>query len=850
MSGADRGAGAVPPRVARVSGGQSTTAVFRLSVATIRTRWAGFAGAFVALAAGVAITVPMLLTLAAALRTPFPGPQRFAAAPVVVAPHGTIPFRYEGVRLDMPLTRPAPLPPALVSGLSAAGRVVADRTFDVRTTGGPSGQAGHGWSAAALARYRLAAGHAPAGDDQIVLAGGAASDVGRRVSVDTPAGRASYTVSGVVKARWFEDAVFFTDREAARIEPRVSAAAVFASPEAVRRAVGGRADVLTGPDRERADPDPSGGKDLLTGTEITAETTTAVVSFVAVFVVIATFAFVADLRRREMAQLRMVGATPRQMRRMIVGEAALIGVVASLAGCAAGAFGGHLVGRSLVDSGVAPGWFTVGMSWWPLPAGFAAGLLSALAGSAATAWRAGRVAPVEALRDAAVDRRVMTPVRWLLGVAALGSAVAVTAYTIGGSPTEMTNLRKIIEIPLLFVGAFALLLPVLLAPLVRLLTWPLGRLGPGAMIVRENAVTASRRTAATAGAVVVAVGVAATFFIVQDNSESALEQQAARTSRADFVVLPGNGRSLPAATVDALRRVQGVQAAPVRDAVVYVGSRGGEFIDALNAQVVDPADVPGVVAPAVLSGSLHRFGPGSLVVDHKAASGDGLKAGEPVAVWGPDGTRHDVTIAAVARTGLAGDLCLLSSDAVAAAPVSRVEVRLRPGASAAAAGTALRAAVAGQPAKVVPRGEAVKAQASDSHESSRTTTFLVLGIALVYSFVAVANTMVMAAAGRRRELAALHLTGATRRQILGYVAAESAVAVLLGTVVAAFAGLSVLVGQSVAIRRLTGDFPASVPWLSAGWVTAACLGIGVVAATAAAANAMRGRVADLAGLRD
>jgi pantoate--beta-alanine ligase len=73
----------------------------------------------------------------------------------------------------------------------------------------------------------------------------------------------------------------------------------------------------------------------------------------------------------------------------------------------------------------------------------------------------------------------------------------------------------------------------------------------------------------------------------------------------------------------------------------------------LNAQVVDPSAVrTGVLDPAVLCGSLNRFGADSLIVDERAAATDGPRPGMPVTVWGPDGARHDVTAAAVVRTGL------------------------------------------------------------------------------------------------------------------------------------------------------------------------------------------------------
>ncbi len=322
------------------------------------------------------------------------------------------------------------------------------------------------------------AGTAPAAASQVVLAGGSAALVGHAIPIDTPAGQRRYVVSGVVAPHWFESAVFFTDQAAAQLSPPVKAIAAFGPPAAVAGAAGRSATVLIGAARVQADPDPSGGADLLTGTELTAGTAAAVVAFVAIFVMVATFAFVVDLRRREMALLRLVGATSRQVRRMIVGEAALVGVPAALAGAAAGAYGGLLAGHYAVSSQNAPAWFTVGFTWWPVLAGFGAGVVSALLGSAVSAWRAGRIAPIEALRDAAVDRRVMTPLRWLLGVACLATALYFAVATLVSAPFELTNPRKTIEVPLLFVAAFALLAPAVLTPLARLATWPLARLGP------------------------------------------------------------------------------------------------------------------------------------------------------------------------------------------------------------------------------------------------------------------------------------------------------------------------------------------------------------------------------------
>lgn len=237
---------------------------------------------------------------------------------------------------------------------------------------------------------------------------------------------------------------------------------------------------------------------------------------------VATFAFVVDLRRRELALLRLVGATSRQVRRMIVGEAAIVGLLAAPAGAVAGACGGRLAGHYAVSSGNAPGWFTVGFTWWPVLAGLGAGIASALLGSSVSAWRAGRVPPIEALREAAVDRRVMTPLRWLLGIGSLAAAAYFAVDLLVSAPIELTSPRKTIEVPLLFVAAFALLAPAALTPLARWATWPLTRLGPGSMIAAASIATAARRTAAVAGSAVLAVGIASAFFVQQDNADSAL----------------------------------------------------------------------------------------------------------------------------------------------------------------------------------------------------------------------------------------------------------------------------------------------------------------------------------------
>lgn len=115
----------------------------------------------------------------------------------------------------------------------------------------------------------------------------------------------------------------------------------------------------------------------------------------AIFVVASTFAFAVVQRRREVALLRTVGATPKQVRKMVRNEALLVGTVASAVGTVLGLFGAQLLADMLKSMDVSPEWFTVepSLHWTvlaPLAAAFLVGLLVAVGGAASAARRAER----------------------------------------------------------------------------------------------------------------------------------------------------------------------------------------------------------------------------------------------------------------------------------------------------------------------------------------------------------------------------------------------------------------------------------------------------------------------------
>ncbi|MFD6278219.1 ABC transporter permease, partial [Streptomyces sp. NPDC060209] len=552
------------------------------------TRWVTFVGSFVALALGVGLIAMTGLALAATFDTPERGPERFAGAPVVVAPSDTLRVATPVGERTARLTDPRPVPRRLATGLSALGRTAEDRTFPVRLAG--EGAVGHPWSVAAATPYRVTSGRPPAKAGEVVVTAGAGLRTGDRVRITTPGTAAgARTVVGTVADAGFETAVFFGDAEAARIHPAVDAVAVHADADAVRRLTGAfpGMSVLTGDDRRRADPDPDRDSEALTAVNALLGTAAGITGFVSVFVVASTFSFAVAQRRREFGLLRTAGATPGQVRRTVVVEALVIGVLASAAGCLLGEAAAPLLAGRLVHEGLAPAWFTIGDATWPLHTAFWAGLGVALAGVTVSSHRAGRIRPVEALRDAAVDAGAIPLSRLLTGAAVLLTGLGLLGWSLVTDPGDVLKRKTYILQPMWIIVGCALLAPLTVRPLTRVLTWLPARL-PGAtgLLARQNASTGIRRTAAVAAPVLITVALTGSLLGTVATINEAKATEATTVSGADYVA--GGDGPLDPRFVQRVRGVPGAVTSASRSTGVTVLEEGTALITS-EARAADPA---------------------------------------------------------------------------------------------------------------------------------------------------------------------------------------------------------------------------------------------------------------------
>lgn len=607
------------------------------------------------------------------------------------------------------------------------------------------------------------------------------------------------------------------------------AVGVDAAAADVREVVGKRARVLTGGERRLADPGTARDAEALVAVNSFLGTAGGVSAFVSVFVTASTFAFVVALRRRELGLLRMAGATPGQVRRTLLGEALAVGVVASAVGCVLGSWGAPVLAERLVAAEIAPEWFELGEAVWPYHLAFWVGVLVAFSGAWIASRRAGRVGPVDALRDASVDSGVMPWSRRIVGAALLAAGLGMLGWTLWSDPAALMKRKTYTTQPMILITALAALTPLLVRPVVRAVPLP----GAVGLLVRENSAASVRRTAAVAAPVLVTVALAGSLLGSAETAGAARAAEARERTGADFVV-----------TGDDLKpvgRVAGAVVAASSSTAVYVREEGTALVRSEARAVDDPAAFASVSRLPVVDGDVRDLDDRSIVVNEEW---ERRRVGEWVDVWLGDGRAARLRIVAVLERGTGDNGAYVTSanaGAVPGAGVDRVDVGLRAGSGVGRGevGAVLRDRVEGGVGGdggsggggVVRSGEQWLA---DTYPATKAQTRLrllaLLGIALVYTAISLAGTLLMATSVRGPELRALRMAGATGRQVRMVVAGETLLAVAVGTVLGVAVTLVNLGGLSAGLARLSVPVGVVVPWGAVGVCAVGCavVGVGVV----------------------
>ncbi|GAA1001191.1 hypothetical protein GCM10009555_105370 [Acrocarpospora macrocephala] len=558
-------------------------------------------------------------------------------------------------------------------------------------------------------------------------------------------------------------------------------------------------------------------------------TATTVACFVSVFVVASTFALNVALRRRELALLRLSGATPGQVRRSVLAEALVTGALAAALGAALGPITAPVLTGLIDRSGLVAGGFPVPYAVWPQAVSFGLGLAVALTGAWAASRRAGRISPLEALREASIDRKPMTRSRWTGGLAFL----AIGLWQVAHAPSTSSDsaLTDTTLVAACLITAVALLAPVIVPPLLRAACLPLARgRGANGMLARENAGAAVQRTAATAAPALVTVGLAAALAGALGTVSAAQLGDVRHLVRADAVVsAPGDG-SVPEAAVDAAAAIDGATVSAQSRGEVYLSKPDGD--ERRAAIGIDARTWPRAIAVNILQGDLGGLSwPDTMAVAQQEAGDPAMSVGKAIPVRFPDGTTRRLEVVAVVRQvseALPIPSVLLDRDLLRAHDQrARTEVAYVSGADV----PEVRAAIAGTGARTGNAADYAEALHGTARDSNNVLLALVGGMSLAYTFIALANTLVMTTADRRREFAMLRMAGATRGQIVRLAAYEAAAAVLVGALLGITVALLTLRSLASALSENFVTISPVMPWALTAAATGACLA--AAAATAA-----------------
>ncbi|MFI6437187.1 FtsX-like permease family protein [Streptomyces sp. NPDC050759] len=303
--------------------------------------------------------------------------------------------------------------------------------------------------------------------------------------------------------------------------------------------------------------------------------------------------------------------------------------------------------------------------------------------------------------------------------------------------------------------------------------------------------------------------------------------------------IPTEYTAFDARTLQQLRTIPGTTASATSSSAVYVLEDGVALIRS-EARAAEPAPLAATTDLPLAAGKVSDLDDGSIIVNEEW---ERHTVGQTVDVWLGDGTRTSLRIAAVMTTGTGDNGVYVTPANAPGAHVDRVDVTLFPGADPAVVADALRRTGG----HVFTRDQWVRASHPGTDRNTRYGFLLVLGIALLYTGIALANTMVMAASDRVRDLAVLRLAGATRRQVLRLVGAEALTVVAVGGLLGLLVTAINLAGMRGALGLLSVHGPMRIPWPELATVTGACAVLAVVFSVAPAAWAMRRSAVELAG---
>ncbi|MEU2596364.1 FtsX-like permease family protein [Streptomyces hirsutus] len=530
--------------------------------------------------------------------------------------------------------------------------------------------------------------------------------------------------------------------------------------------------------------------------------------FVGTFIIANTFTMLVAQRTRELALMRAVGASRRQVTRSVLFEAFVVGAVAAVVGLLTGiGIGAGL--RALM------GTFEATVPAGPLvvtpgtvAAAFAVGVLITMLAAWLPGRRAAKIPPVAAMSSVHAQATTKSLVlRNTLGALFSGAGIAVVlaATTMSGSDGQAP---MGIGAVLLIIGVF-ILTPLLSRPLIAAAAPVLRVFGMSGKLARQNAVRNPRRTAATASALMIGLTLITGMTVVAGSLQNAIDKMATSSIKADYVVSMANGNWLSPDVARTLERSDDVTASsPLRNAPVRIDGQT-EFLTGVDGSSIgELTDFP------VRDGAFEVSGT-RIVVDHRTAEDYGWKAGSDFTLTYEDGEKQELTVAGVYEGNEMFRGIMLDTATLAPHQPDPIDMQVMvktSGGASDAAKDRLVEALGTNPAIKVQDKKDISNELASMFTLVLNMVYGLLAMAVLVAVLGVVNTLAMSVFERSQEIGMLRAIGLDRGGIKRMVRLESLVISLFGGVLGI--GLGVFFGW--AAGELVGSRMATyeliLPW--------------------------------------
>ncbi|MFI5099149.1 MAG: ABC transporter permease [Actinomycetes bacterium] len=543
------------------------------------------------------------------------------------------------------------------------------------------------------------------------------------------------------------------------------------------------------------------------------------------FIILNTFTMLVAQRTRELALLRAIGATRRQVTRSVLLEALAVGVVGATIGLGLGV---------LLSSGLRGLFAALGID---LPAGplvlagrtvlaaYVVGIGVTLVAAYLPARRASRVPPVAALRvDASPTARSLR-MRTLLGCVVLAVGLLTAFAGLRSSGDRAPSLVGLGGLGVL-VGA-VVLSPSISRHVIGWLAAPVRASGATGKIAVDNARRNPRRTATTASALMLGLALVSAIGVLGASTTASTDAVIDNVVRADFIASNPSFLPLSPEVAQTLARTPGVgTVSPVQALRVQIGG------NRTGLTAVDPATITAMVDLAMVSGSVQGLGVDGLLVDDKTATTEHYRIGSRIPVTFETGPRV-LTVQGVYKSSGAfsgGVVSVTTARQVGARNLDEVVyVRVAAGADPAKTRAAVDRAMAGFPNVKVQDQTEFKASIRDQVNQLLYIVYALLGLAVVIAVLGIVNTLALSVVERTREIGLLRALGMGRRQLRTTVRLESVSISVYG----ALLGLVIGVAFGTALQRSLveqGITVLGIPWAVLVVVLLASVVVGVLAA--------------------